>query len=398
MLSGRKILIGITGSIAAYKIPFLIRMLKKEGAEVKVILTDPARDFVTPLTLSTLSDNPVLSEFFNSDDGTWNSHVELGHWADLFLVAPASANTMAKMAGGMADNLLVATYLACRCPVMIAPAMDVDMLQHPATRENIEKLKKRGHQIIDPGEGDLASGLKGPGRLKEPSEIFEVIRDLFQKKKDFADLKVLVTAGPTQEAIDPVRYLGNRSSGKMGYALASEFSERGAGVILISGPVHLEPPAGVQTHHVTSAGDMHNKVMECLSDADIVVMAAAVADFTPAQYSRDKIKKDQAALSLSLQKTVDILSEISKEKRKGQIVIGFALETGNDIENAVKKIREKKLDLIVLNSLRDQGAGFGFNTNKITIIGRTGDKKEYGLKSKKEVAADIADEAIKLMS
>jgi phosphopantothenoylcysteine decarboxylase/phosphopantothenate--cysteine ligase len=395
MLKGKKILIGVTGSIAAYKIPLLVRLLVREGAEVKIIVTEAAKDFVTPLTLSTLSGNPVLSDFFDARDGSWTSHVELGHWADAFLLAPVSANTMAKMANGNADNLLVATYLAAKCPVLFAPAMDVDMFNHPSTQKNIQALQSYGNILLEPETGELASGLTGAGRLQEPDRIFEFLKGFFQKKKEFNKLKVLVTAGPTYEPIDPVRFIGNYSSGKMGYAIADAFAEQGAEVSLVSGPVTgISALPRVKVTHVQTSGQMYEAVTGQATAADIIVMAAAVADFTPDTPASKKIKKekqDEPGIRLSLRPTRDILATLGQKKGKKQILVGFALETDNELANAQAKLKNKNLDLIVLNSLREEGAGFGHATNKVTILDRKGGRVEYELKDKKAVARDLLD-------
>jgi len=393
MLKGKKILIGITGSIAAYKIPLLVRLLKKAGAEVQVILTPAARDFVTPLTLSTLSERPVLTEFFNDDDGTWHSHVNLGLWADLFLVAPLSANTMAKMANGIADNLLLTTVLSARCPVLFAPAMDLDMYRHPATTENMTKLKKFGYHLIEPVEGELASGLKGMGRLEEPERIFEIISEMLVPKSVFRDKKVLVTAGPTYEPVDPVRFIGNFSSGKMGVEIARAFADRGAQVTLVLGPseIKVDDPA-IETVRITTAEEMYNRCMENFPASEITVMAAAVADYTPSKTADRKIKKSGEIKKIDLKPTKDILAAMGSQKKAGQILVGFALETDNEKSNAQKKLKNKNLDLIVLNSMKDEGAGFGHPTNKVTIISAKGTEKEFPLKSKQEVAEDILAE------
>lgn len=392
MLDGKKILIGVCGSIAAYKIAILIRLLKKQRAEVKTIMTTSALDFITPLTLSTLSQNAVLTEFQDKKTGEWNSHIDLGLWADLFLIAPASANTIAKMAHGICDNLLLATYLSARCPVLIAPAMDVDMYRHPATRENLEKLASCGNHLIEAPYGELASGLSGEGRMAEPEELFRILQEHLKKKDDFRGLNVLITAGPTHEKIDPVRFISNYSSGKMGYALATEFALRGATVNLVSGPVHLK------LHHdriniipVTSAMDMYTQCLELYEATDIAVFSAAVADFKPAAPATRKIKKSAGSPTLVLEKNPDIARELGLQKRKNQINVGFALETDNEIENAALKLKEKNLDFIVLNSMNDKGAGFSSDTNKITILEDSGRKKSYMLKSKTLVAKDIAD-------
>jgi len=397
VLKNKKIIIGITGSIAAYKAPFLVRLLKKEGAYVKIIMTEAAKDFVTPLTLSTLSENPVLSEFFDRKDGTWQSHIELGTWADVYLIAPITATTLGKMANGIADNLLVATYLAAKCPVFFAPAMDIDMLAHPTTKINIQKLQSFGNTIIEPAEGELASGLCGAGRMQEPENIVNILKLYFQKKKDFSGERVLISAGPTYEAIDPVRFIGNNSSGYMGYALANEFANRGAKVELISGPVSIEiNHININLTKVTSANEMYNACISVFPKTDIAIMAAAVADYTPVMPEKKKIKKKMSELSIKLKRTQDILAELGKQKKQGQILVGFALETDNELDNAQKKLKNKNLDIIVLNSLKDKGAGFGYTTNKVTISDKQGNINRYGLKSKPEVAKDIADK-IKLI-
>lgn len=391
MLNGKKILIGVTGSIAAYKIPLLVRLLVKEQADVQLIVTEASKDFVTPLTLSTLSGKPVLSDFFSSEDGTWNSHVELGNWADLFLIAPVSATTLGKMANGIADNLLVATYLAAKCPVYLAPAMDVDMYQHPSTSRNIEILKSFGNKVLEPAIGELASGLHGPGRMQEPEEILEFLKLEFQKKKSFLNKKVLITAGPTYENIDPVRFIGNYSSGKMGYAVAEAFAREGADVQLVSGPVSIQTESkSVNVSSVKSAKEMYEACMKLSRDADIIVMSAAVADYTPKETQSEKIKKKSNSLQIDLKPTRDILKALGENKSKGQILIGFALETANELENAKKKLKNKNLDFIVLNSLNNKGAGFGGDSNKISIIDHQG-VRHFDLKSKQEVAEDILD-------
>jgi len=392
MLKGKKILIGITGGIAAYKIPFLVRLLIKEGAEVKILLSQAANNFVTPLTLSTLSGNPVLTDFFEEKTGEWSSHVELGNWADIYLIAPATANTLGKMANGLADNLLVATYLAAKCPVFFAPAMDLDMFKHPSTGKNIETLKSSGNNIIEPASGELASGLYGEGRMEEPENIVDILKTFLREKQDFKGKKVLVSAGPTFEAIDPVRFIGNHSSGKMGYAIAEEFASRGATVELVSGPVNIvSEHRNIHITKVTSAEEMKNACISYFDSAGITVMAAAVADYTPENVAGEKIKKKGSSLSIDLKPTTDILAELGRRKRDNQVLVGFALETENETENALSKLHKKNLDLIVLNSLKDEGAGFGFDTNKIKLIDRGGEISEFNLKSKKEVAKDIVN-------
>jgi phosphopantothenoylcysteine decarboxylase / phosphopantothenate---cysteine ligase len=397
MLKGKKILIGITGGIAAYKIPLLIRLLVKEGAEVQIIMTPNSKDFVTPLTLSTLSGKPVLSGFFNTETGEWHSHVDIGLWADLFLIAPATANTLAKMNAGIADNYLLTVYLSARCPVMIAPAMDLDMYKHPSTILNITSLKKRGHKFIDPTSGELASGLCGEGRMEEPSEIFRLILKHFEGRQPFANKKVLISAGPTHEAIDPVRYIGNQSSGLMGIETAKVFAEKGAEVFLVLGP------GGMTVNHpkihvfpVTSADEMFDQCTLHFRHCDIAIMSAAVADYKPKKPFNSKIKKQKEEFTLELVPTKDILLALGDAKQKGQLLIGFALETENPVENALKKLRTKNLDLIILNSLSDPGAGFKHTTNKVTIIDSKENLTEFPLKTKKEVASDISNAVEKL--
>ena len=391
MLKGKRILIGITGSIAAYKMPYLVRLLKKEGAEVTVILTPTAFDFVTPLTLSTLSENPVLSAPYKKENGEWTNHVSLGLSSDLFLIAPASASTLAKLAGGIADNLLITTYLAVRCPVFIAPAMDVDMFRHPATQENIEVLRRRGHFIIDPAEGDLASGLKGAGRLEEPENIFKIIKDFFLTAQNLNGKKVLVTAGSTCEPIDPVRFIGNHSSGKMGLAIAEEAAAMGATVTLICGKMtHEHESKWIRVIKTTTAQEMLNACLEHAPNQDIIIKAAAVADFTPQHPAAEKIKKDGNSLkSIELKPTVDILSELGKQKRKDQILVGFALETENVMDNASRKLRDKNLDFIVVNDATQEGAGFHCDTNIITLLFPDGTAQAFEKKPKRMVARDI---------
>jgi phosphopantothenoylcysteine decarboxylase / phosphopantothenate---cysteine ligase len=392
MLRGKKILIGITGGIAAYKIPFLIRLLIKEGASVKIILTAEACNFVTPLTLSALSQNPVSIEPFNPADGTWHSHIELGSWADAFVLAPLTANTMAKMANGITDNLLLATYLAARCPVFYAPSMDVDMYHHNTTQENIAKLQAHGNILIAPHTGELASGLTGMGRLEEPQKIVEILHHYFFKQQTLTGKQVLISSGPTIESLDPVRFISNHSSGRMGSALASEAAFRGAMGTFVSGPVSDYPDhPSIQVIKVTSAAEMYKACMEAFPKADIAIMAAAVADYTPENPEQEKIKKKEHVFSLNLVKTRDILSELGIIKKSAQLLIGFALETNNEIENAISKLHTKNLDFIVLNSLKDAGSGFGGDTNKICIIGKDQVISEFDLKSKAEVAADIFD-------
>ena len=391
MLKGKKILIGITGSIAAYKIPYLVRLLKKEGAEVTIILTPTAFDFVTPLTLSTLSDNPVLSAPYKKENGEWTNHVSLGMSSDLYLIAPASAATLAKLANGIADNLLTTTYLAARCPVFIAPAMDVDMFRHPATQNNIEILRQRGHFIIDPAEGDLASGLKGAGRLEEPENIFKIIKDFFLTAQNLNGKKALVTAGSTCEPIDPVRFISNHSSGKMGLAIAEEAASMGATVTLICGKTtNVLESKWIRVIRTETAQEMLNACMEHAPTHDVIIKAAAVADFTPQHVAAEKIKKEQNTLkTIELKPTVDILAELGKQKRKNQILVGFALETENVMENAARKLHDKNLDLIVVNDATKEGAGFYANTNIVTLLFPDGTAKDFEKKPKRLVARDI---------
>jgi phosphopantothenoylcysteine decarboxylase / phosphopantothenate---cysteine ligase len=395
MLNGKKILLGITGSIAAYKSAVLTRLLVKSGAEVRVVMTQSAKDFITPLTLSTLSKNPTLSEFQRDSTGTWNNHVELGLWADAFIVAPASANTLAKMANGLCDNLLIATYLSARCPVFFAPAMDLDMLKHGSTVSNIEKLQTFGNVLITPAHGELASGLTGFGRMAEPEEILNVIHHHFEKSNILKGKNALVTAGPTYEAIDPVRFIGNHSSGKMGYAIAETLAHYGASVTLVSGPTHLviNHPS-VKIVQVTSAADMHQASLDAFPFSDIAVLSAAVADYRPAEVASQKIKKSGQSVTLELTQTEDIAATLGQMKKPGQLLVGFALETQNEKVNAEKKLASKNFDFIVLNSLNDPGAGFAGDTNRISIIDKQNRIKEFPLKTKKEVARDIVNAII----
>ncbi|MBN1119001.1 MAG: bifunctional phosphopantothenoylcysteine decarboxylase/phosphopantothenate--cysteine ligase CoaBC [Bacteroidales bacterium] len=399
MLKDKNIILGITGSIAAYKAAILVRLLIKQGANVKVIMTPLAKEFITPLTLATLSKNPILVDFFNPENGDWNSHVDLGLWADAYLIAPATANTIAKMATGIADNLLLTTYLSARCPVFVAPAMDLDMYQHQTTQKNIEILKSFGNQILEPATGELASGLEGKGRMDEPENIVSALNTFFQKKKLSEPLKgkrILITAGPTHELIDPVRFIGNYSSGKMGYALAEQAALMGADVTLVSGPVSIScNQSAVKVLKVRSAEEMHNQVKKLKDEAKIIILAAAVADFTPEEVSDKKIK-DKTKLILNLKPTVDIAFELGKTKKQDQKIIGFALETHNEVENATNKLQKKNFDLIVLNSLKHAGAGFQHDTNKISIIDRHNNVQNFELKSKRDVAFDILEAILKL--
>ena len=395
-LRGKHIIVGITASIAAYKAAVLVRLLVREGAEVKVLMTPMAKKFITPLTMATLSRNPILVEFFDPENGAWNSHVDLGLWADALLIAPATANTIAKMATGTADNLLLTTYLSARCPVFAAPAMDEDMFRHTATTQNLQTLQERGIYIIEPSEGELASGLDGKGRMEEPEKIVGYIANAL-KTGDCSGKKILVTAGPTYEAIDPVRFVGNHSSGRMGYALAEELAQRGAEVILVSGPTALSVKhSAICRIDVTTADEMYRAAAQHFPETDAAIMAAAVADFTPATVHQEKIRDKE--LDLKLVATKDIAAELGAMKRSGQIVAGFALETDNETENAVKKLNQKNLDFIVLNSLNDAGAGFGHTTNKITIIDKDGNNSRFGLKSKDRAAKDIIDKLVTFWS
>jgi phosphopantothenoylcysteine decarboxylase/phosphopantothenate--cysteine ligase len=391
MLQGKKVLLGVCGSIAAYKSAHLIRLLTKSGAEVRVIMTASASDFITPLTLSTLSNYPVSSEFTHDKaSGLWNSHVEMGLWADLMIIAPASANSLAKAAQGICDNYLQAVYLSARCPVWWAPAMDLDMWLHPATQTNIQLLQSYGNRILDPGTGPLASGLEGKGRMMEPEQIAEVVQQYFQASAKLSGKKIIVTAGPTYEPIDPVRFIGNRSSGKMGYAIAEELAQEGAEVYLISGPSQVKPVhKGIVLHQVESAAEMKDQVMIYFDQCDGAVFSAAVADYTPETVADQKIKKKEDRFAIDLVKTVDIAAACGAKKKNGQFLVGFALETEQEEANALKKMSSKKQDMIVLNSLRDAGAGFSGDNNKISIYTSGGQKVEFGLKSKTEVAKDI---------
>lgn len=395
MLKGKKILLGITGGIAAYKAVFLIRILKKQGAEVKVIMTPASFDFVTPLTVSTVAQNPVLSSFKSGDD-SWNNHVDLALWADVMIVAPATANTLAKMANGICDNLLLATYFSAKCPVYIAPAMDLDMYAHPTVSRNIDQLEKDGVFIIPAEEGELASGLVGKGRMAEPETILDYLTHHFQSD-ELKGKKVLITAGPTYEAIDPVRFIGNHSSGKMGIELANSFISKGATVELVMGPSALTTSDRIERINVKSADQMFEAVKSRMSDADIVVCAAAVADFKPAEVANHKIKKTEGIPTLSFVENPDILSYVGQNKQN-QLVVGFALETNNELENAQSKLKRKNLDLIVLNSLNDPKAGFAKDTNKVTLIDKKLDITSFDVKSKKEVAEDIVQKILKMMN
>lgn len=397
-MKGKKIIVGITGGIAAYKAAVLIRLLIKKGAEVQVLMTPFSEKFITPLTLATLSKRPVLKMFYNPENGDWNSHVDLGLWADAMVFAPATANTMGKAANGIADNLLLTTYLSAKCPVFWAPAMDLDMFQHPAVQENISKLKSFGNHIIDADTGELASGLEGKGRMAEPENIVEELENFFSSEKKLKNFKALITAGPTYEKIDPVRYIGNRSSGKMGYALAETLAEKGAEVTLISGPVSLKPKhSNIKLISVESAEEMFKAAGKNFALCNIAIFAAAVSDYTITDTSETKLKKKSDGLTLKLSPSKDIAAETGKLKKENQITVGFALETDNEIQNAEKKIITKNFDFIVLNSLKDKGAGFVHDTNKISIIDKYNNIERYELKSKKETAQDIVNRIIELI-
>lgn len=396
MLKGKNILLGITGGIAAYKAANLTRLFVKKGADVKIIMTPTAKEFITPLTLATLSKNPILVDFYNPENGDWNSHVDLGLWADAYVIAPATANSMGKMAHAIADNLLVTSYLSARCPVFLAPTMDLDMYQHPANLKNLEILQSYGNHIIEPGTGELASGLVGKGRMAEPEEILAYVEKYFESNHDFAGKKILITAGPTHEKIDPVRFIGNHSSGKMGYAIAEELAQRGAEVILVSGPVNIEAKhQNIQVIPVTNANEMHEVCLKHYPSQDAGIMVAAVADYMPKTVAANKIKKSDQQLSIELFPTPDIAASLGKIKTAKQKLVGFALETESEENNAQQKLEKKNFDFIVLNSLNDSNAGFKTDTNKITIITRKGEKKPFDLKQKTEVAKDICDELLK---
>jgi phosphopantothenoylcysteine decarboxylase/phosphopantothenate--cysteine ligase len=392
-LKGKRIVLGVTGSIAAYKSAHLTRLLVKEGAEVQIIMSASALDFITPLTLSTLSKKPVLHQFQKDETGEWNNHVELGLRADLFLVAPLSANTLSKFANGLCDNLLSATYLSARCPVMLAPAMDLDMYQHPSVKSNLEKVQSFGNLLLDAESGELASGLSGKGRMMEPEHILLEVQKFFSKKADFKGKKVLITMGPTQEAIDPVRFISNHSSGKMGYSLATSLVERGAEVWVVSGSIHI--PVEKSKFHwtdVKSADEMFQAAQAVHDQMDIVIFTAAVADYAPAEVAPEKIKKSDSELSILLKKNVDIAHRLGEVKRKSQIHVGFALETENEKENAQSKLERKNFDLIVLNSMKEKGAGFRLDTNKVHIFSKNGEHVESALAPKSEIATLILDE------
>lgn len=392
MLKGKHIILGITGSIAAYKAAYLLRLFIKQGAEVQVVMTPAGKEFITPVTLSSLSGKPVVSEFFTANTGEWHSHVDLGLWADAMIVAPATASTIGKMAHGIADNMLVTTYLSCKAPVFVAPAMDLDMYAHPSTRHNLELLRSYGNHIIEPATGELASHLTGKGRMEEPEQIVAVLDRFFDRPQPLAGKRVLVTAGPTYEKIDPVRFIGNYSSGKMGFALAEACAEAGAEVTLVAGPVSLTTShASIHRVDVESAAEMYRAAVDAYDRADAAIMCAAVADYAPETVSDVKLKRSGDERVLRLKPNPDIAAELGRRKRPGQCLVGFALETNDEESNARLKMEKKNLDFIVLNSLRDAGAGFRCDTNKVTVIGREGEPVEIPCKLKTEVAADIVD-------
>jgi len=396
VLKDKHIIIGITGSIAAYKAAILIRLLVKAGAEVKVIMTPMGKQFITPLTIATLAKSPILVDFYNPENGDWNSHVDLGMWADLYLIAPASANTIGKMANGIADNLLLTTYLSAKCPVCIAPAMDLDMYAHPSNLKNLETLKSYGNTIIEPASGELASGLVGKGRMEEPEAIVTFLEDFFFRPTELSGKHFLVTAGPTYEAIDPVRFIGNWSSGKMGYALAEELATRGANVTLVSGPTSLDVNhPNITKVNVVSASQMYDESVKVFPITNGAIMCAAVADYRPDSYSDEKIKRKGDNLTINLTPNKDIAAELGKIKTSTQILVGFALETNEEEQNSIKKLKSKNLDFIVLNSLRNKGAGFNHDTNKISIIFKNEKVEHYDLKSKAEVSRDIVNQLIR---
>jgi phosphopantothenoylcysteine decarboxylase/phosphopantothenate--cysteine ligase len=399
MLKNKKIILGITGSIAAYKAAYLIRALVKKSAEVQVVITPAGKEFITSLTLSTLSNKPVISEFFSNRDGAWNSHVDLGLWADAMLVAPATASTIAKMANGVADNMLITTYLSCKAPVFIAPAMDLDMFAHPATQQNLEKLRSFGNQIIEPAEGELASHLIGKGRMEEPDIIVQRLENFFAPQTELQKKKILITAGPTYEKIDPVRFIGNYSSGKMGFALAETCAGKGAEVILIAGPVSLKTQhPNIRRINVESAEEMYQAAVREFAESDAAILCAAVADYRPETVSQDKIKREnKEEITLHLVANKDIAASLGAVKRSNQLLVGFALETSNELTHATDKLKRKNFDFIVLNSLRDPEAGFQVDTNKIVILDAKGGVTSYPVKSKQEVALDIVNKLVTLL-
>lgn len=398
MLKGKNILLGVTGSIAAYKAATLVRLLVKDGANVKILMTPLAKEFITPLTLATLSNNPILVDFFNPENGDWNSHVDLGIWADLYVIAPATANTIGKMANGIADNLLLTTYLSAKCPVMVAPAMDLDMYQHITTQRNIATLESFGNTIIEAATGELASGLSGKGRMEEPESILKFIQSFFTKSQSLKGKRVMLTSGPTHEPIDPIRFIGNRSSGKMGAGLAFELAYRGANVCFITGPTaNLPNHSNIEIVSVNTADQMYKAATDEFPKCDAAILAAAVADFTPKSVAAQKIKRGDSSLSIELVPTQDIAKKLGELKSAKQFLVGFALETENEEPNAKRKLESKNLDFIVLNSSNDEGAGFEVDTNKITIIHRNGESFSYPLKSKQLVAVDIVDELVRII-
>jgi phosphopantothenoylcysteine decarboxylase/phosphopantothenate--cysteine ligase len=399
MLKGKHIILGITGSIAAYKAAYIIRSLVKKGAEVQVVITPAGKEFITPITLSALSSKPVISEFFSNRDGSWNSHVDLGLWADAMLVAPATASTIGKMANGIADNMLITTYLSCKAPVFVAPAMDLDMFAHPSTQQNLDRLRSFGNHIIEPAEGELASHLVGKGRMEEPDKIITVLEEFFASQTVLEKKKIVITAGPTYEKIDPVRFIGNYSSGKMGFALAEACAAQGAEVTLIAGPVSLTTlHPNIRRIDVESADEMYEAAMAAYPQADAGILCAAVADYRPEVQADEKIKRESKGdITLHLVPNKDIAASLGAIKREGQVLVGFALETNNEATNAESKLKRKNLDFIVLNSLRDAGAGFRCDTNKISIIDNKGESTSYPLKSKQEVATDIVNKLATLL-
>lgn len=399
MLKGKHIILGITGSIAAYKAAYIIRALVKKGAEVQVVITPAGKEFITPITLSALSSNPVISEFFSNRDGSWHSHVDLGLWADAMLIAPATASTIGKMANGIADNMLVTTYLSCKAPVFIAPAMDLDMFAHPSTQQNLDRLRSFGNHIIEPAEGELASHLVGKGRMEEPDKIIAVLEEFFASRAVLEKKKIVITAGPTYEKIDPVRFIGNYSSGKMGFALAEACAQQGAEVTLIAGPVSLTTThPNIQRIDVESAEEMYQAAMTAFPEADAGILCVAVADYRPEIQADEKIKREsKGEMMLHLVPNKDIAASLGAIKQEGQVLVGFALETNNEATNAESKLKRKNLDFIVLNSLRDAGAGFRCDTNKISIIDRQGETTGYPLKSKQGVAVDIVNKLATLL-
>lgn len=396
MIAGKKIVLGITGSIAAYKACLIIRGLIKRGAEVQVVITPAGKEFITPVTLSALTHKPVISEFFSQRDGSWHSHVDLGLWADAMLIAPCTASTLGKMAHGIADNMLITTYLSMKAPVFIAPAMDLDMYNHPATQENLRTLIGYGNHVIEPGCGFLASGLEGKGRMEEPEKIIQALEDFFQAQQDLKGKKILITAGPTYEKIDPVRFIGNYSSGKMGFALAEECAKRGAEVTLIAGPVALSCSSGIHRVNVESCQEMYNASIEAFPLQDAAILCAAVADFKPAMTADRKIKRGEDGLRLQLEPTQDIAASLGKMKQERQRLVAFALETDHEESNAESKLKKKNADFVVLNSTRNKGTTFRADDNQIIIVSPQG-KKEYGKKPKSEVARDIVNELVSIL-